>query len=286
MMLILEWQVRRNASDAAVKDLLRNVSTHLTNELVEKLLSRDGKPVISLFKLKKKLQKASPYNPVEFDCCPSGCIACTNQHKDLRICACCSAERCDARGLSRKKFKCYPTIPRLEQHYCSPERWNKMLHRHKKTTNCNLDDSALRDYYDGSLYRRADSLFKFGKNDVLCAFALDGKLLFKSIPDKSVWVLLLVNLNLPPHLRCRVELMEPVGIIPGPKEPKDIFSFLAPLIDEFKILEEGVVMRRDGEGDELVRAFILFVTGDLPALKKSLLLKGHNGTAPCRLHLS
>jgi hypothetical protein len=45
-----------------------------------------------------------------------------------------------------------------------------------------------------------------------------------------------VNLNLPPEIRVKKENMILCGFIPGPQNPKDLNSFLRPLIDEFLVL--------------------------------------------------
>ena len=61
--------------------------------------------------------------------------------------------------------------------------------------------------------------------------------------------------------------MTPLGIIPGPKASRDILSFLATLLEEFQALEQGLWMKRENSEAELVRAYLLFVGGDLPALQ-------------------
>ena len=55
-----------------------------------------------------------------------------------------------------------------------------------------------------------------------------------------MWPLLLINLNIPPSERFKEEHLILLGVIPGPNGPKDMNSFLHPMINEFKVLKEGV----------------------------------------------
>jgi hypothetical protein len=47
---------------------------------------------------------------------------------------------------------------------------------------------------------------------------------------------MLVNLNLPPEERVKINNLILAMIIPGPHQPKDIDSLLVPLIEEMKVL--------------------------------------------------
>src|SRR6516165_3761339 len=76
------------------------------------------------------------------------------------------------------------------------------------------------------------------RGDLGFFFSTDGVKLFNR-GHFSVWPLLLVNLNLPPSVRFKEEKLILVGVIPGPRQPKDMNSFFRPLIDEFKILGSG-----------------------------------------------
>jgi hypothetical protein len=75
-------------------------------------------------------------------------------------------------------------------------------------------------------------------------------------------------------------------VIPGPKQCKDLNSFLIPLLDELLELEEGV--KTSGLTPEgkcypfVLRAFIIIGFGDIPAIAKLLFIKGHNVLTPCR----
>ncbi|KAF8577813.1 hypothetical protein K439DRAFT_1363831, partial [Ramaria rubella] len=52
--------------------------------------------------------------------------------------------------------------------------------------------------------------------------------------------LILVNYNLPPEIRMRVENLIPLGVIPGPHSPKSLDSFLVPFMVECLKLATGI----------------------------------------------
>src|SRR4051812_7354278 len=57
---------------------------------------------------------------------------------------------------------------------------------------------------------------------------------------QTAWPLLLFNYNLPPDIRFHIKNILCVGVIPGPKKPKDFDSFLWPLVQELLKLALGV----------------------------------------------
>lgn len=86
-------------------------------------------------------------------------------------------------------------------------------------------------------------------------------------------------------LKCRynAENFLPLGICPGPDQPKDMDSFLYPLIDELKQLHSGVTAY-DGHAKErfTLKAHLVLITGDSPGISKLLHLSGHVAKHPCR----
>ena len=75
----------------------------------------------------------------------------------------------------------------------------------------------------------------------------------------------------------------PFGLTPGPKAPKDLDSFIAPFLDELKLLQDGVPAY-DAHTDSpfLLKAHLVLVTGDTPAISKLFQFSGHNAKRPCR----
>jgi Transposase family tnp2 len=79
------------------------------------------------------------------------------------------------------------------------------------------------------------------------------------------------NLNLPPEERYLIKNILCSLIIPGPKKPKKLDSFLRPLVDELLMLDiDSVIKTTDGEdGSEFIlRAWVVVVTGTFNPLSK------------------
>src|SRR6266496_5004558 len=74
----------------------------------------------------------------------------------------------------------------------------------------------------------------------------------------------------------------PFGLCPGPKQPTDLDSFLAPFIDELKLLKDGVPAY-DAAMDSsfLLKAHLVLLSGDSPCVAKLLHFSGHSAKYPC-----
>jgi hypothetical protein len=73
-----------------------------------------------------------------------------------------------------------------------------------------------------------------------------------------------------------------VGVIPGPKKPKDADSFLWPLVEELLKLELSVSAFDVTAMEKFaLRAYLIMVFGDIPAIAMLMWMKGHNGISPC-----
>jgi hypothetical protein len=73
-----------------------------------------------------------------------------------------------------------------------------------------------------------------------------------------------------------------IGAIPGPHSPKDINSFLQPLINELIKLAKGV-KAVDIVCEEVFSlcVHVIAAGGNIPAISKLLEFIGHNGQFPC-----
>ena len=94
----------------------------------------------------------------------------------------------------------------------------------------------MRDFSDAKLW--AESKEKGVPADP-CSLAFypstDGVCLFRK-DKQTVHPLILINYNLHPPNRNVIYL----GVVPGPKKPSDLHSFLRSVVDEFKLLVAGV----------------------------------------------
>ena len=118
--------------------------------------------------------------------------------------------------------------------------------------------------------------------DVALGLSTDGFSTFKNRKE-SAWAFIVFNYNLPPDIRFHVENILALGAI-GPKKPVDFDSFLWPAIQELLRLMVGV-RAFDALASVIfcLRAFLILVFGDIPAVSAMMQMKGHNGILPCRM---
>jgi len=85
------------------------------------------------------------------------------------------------------------------------------------------------------------------------------------------------------YCRYSTDNFLPLGLTPGPRAPVDLASFYHPLLDELRLLREGVPAY-DAHTDEafFLKAHLVLVTGDSPAIAKLMSFSGHSARFPCR----
>lgn len=102
----------------------------------------------------------------------------------------------------------------------------------------------------------------------------------------SIGAIYMICMNLPPHLRYRIENVYLVGIIPGPVEPKisQINHLFRPLVDDLiQLWFHGVYLSRTAlhKSGRLVRCALIPIVCDLPALRKTAGFSGHSSACFC-----
>lgn len=205
-----------------------------------------------------------------------------NQIFGSRCCECGSLKPTEISSAS-PAFYYLPIMDRIAEIVADEARCKQL---YSYTRSKESPENRLDDFFDSAAYRRISELYGGGENmayDVFIAASADGFQAFKN-KDYDVWPVAAILYNLPPDQRYLIKNVLPLGFVPGPREPKNLQSFLAPLFNEVKrILEAG--------GEELtffdgvtrrVRLHLIWFTGDLPAVAKSAGVVGHNGKTPCR----
>jgi hypothetical protein len=229
--------------------------------------------------------------PQVYDCCPDSCLCYTGPHAELTQCPYCDKSRRTSKGKARKTFSYIPLAPRLAQ-FAANLRMAKLMqyrgeYKQKHGSTADIFDSEEYQKLCKELIEVDDvkltAKYFSDNRDVAMGISSDGFGPFKS-RKITCWPLLVFNYNLPPDIRFHLEFMLSVGVIPGPKKPKDFDSFLWPLVQEFKMLAHGIVTF-DGLKQEMfrMRAFPIAVFGDIPAVSMITRMKGHNGYCPCRI---
>ena len=171
----------------------------------------------------------------------------------------------------------------------------------------NPPSSQLKDIFDGQHYRHLcqeqvkvpsgneegfktlQHLYFEDKQDVTLGLALNGFTFYKTLGKSAqktkynTWELILINYNLDPTIRTHREHVIPLGMIPGPRSPKHIGSFLYWLRRELIVLAHGVrTYDHLYQKFFLLRAFLIIIIGDMPAIAHIMDMKGHIGKCPCR----
>jgi hypothetical protein len=270
-----QWKLDNNITDAAVKAFPSN-----------KL------PRYSTYRMKQWLNCHSGVTSNGYDCCIKSCMAYTGDDKDRVTCRCCNEPRYQNNGKPRKTFPYIPLIPRLATQYANSTRSRELRYRatymsQKEEACANTDKTppsyTYDDIFDGEHYQEllAKNLFADDR-DVALGLSTDGFQVFKD-NRHACWPILFTNYNIPPQHRQEKNNLLLGGIIPGPQQPKYIDTFLQPLIEELHQLQEGVdcIDALTNEKFKL-RAHLLCISGDMPAISKVGGLRGTNSILTCR----
>ncbi|CAG8757669.1 997_t:CDS:2, partial [Cetraspora pellucida] len=141
---------------------------------------------------------------------------------------------------ARKSAAYFSIIDSLRIQYKDLSRAKTLQYRHEYTSRKEyvFENSVIGDVFDGNRYKSlvASGLFTDLRNIALIA-STDGYQLFKK-KQNNCWIVLLLNVNLPPDQRVKKENLMITAIIPGSKSSKDFNSFLKLLVDELKCLED------------------------------------------------
>ncbi|KAF0460897.1 transposase domain-containing protein [Gigaspora margarita] len=171
------------------------------------------------------------------------------------VCTICGENRYDSLGKPRKSAFYFPLIPRLKMQYADPIRAKELKYRANYIPN----SQKISDIYDGKLYKEL-------------------------IEEDDCWVLMMINNNLSPEIRVKRKNLLVTAVIPGPNQPKNFNSFLRPVINELKLLEEGILcFDGDSKQEFKLKSHVIFWCGDIPAITKLMCITGHNSYMGCRM---
>lgn len=251
------------------------------------LLTSQGLDFPSLRKQSRRLEKITGIEANFIDCCKNNCIAFTGEYTDASECPLCEEDRFrDTHG--RKPWKTFlhiPLIPRLRLQYRDASRANVLV-GYRESLVGNSSGDEIRDFFDGLLFQefhcRDMGLFN-DPHDIALHLSLDGVQL-TNMSNYEITPVIFLNLNLPPDERYKVHNILASLLIPGPKKPKLLDTFLRPLVDEILQMSDGVPAL-DGRtlASFNLRAWVTMVTGDGPALADAIGMKRPgNAFRPCR----
>jgi len=251
----------------------------------------------SEYVLRAKARSLAGIEPLRFDCCVDSCVCYTGHYALLEKCPRCNTPRfegVDSKGKPkpRAQFFYIPLIPRLIAYLESPTVAQAMQYRSQHQDAPGL----FRDIFDGVNYQALRNApvtvhgeqidpptsYFMDPRDIALGLSTDGYGIFTR-GQATAWPLVMFNYNLPPEIRFHSNNLLALGVIPGPNKPADMDSFLIPLAEELFQLATGVKAYDALSNSHFsLRAFLLVVFGDLPAVSMLMKMKGVNGISPCR----
>ncbi|KAB5587954.1 hypothetical protein CTheo_8605 [Ceratobasidium theobromae] len=298
----LHVQAAKNAQDRLTPENLGDIQTFdfiihhrlgvQTYYAVQQEFVRQDLPNQTLPSLKclhTKMLGLSGLKTVNYHCCKESCVLYTGYLANLTECPHCGLDCYNAAGAPQAVFTYIPLIPQLCALYCNPKT-NKTLHYR---ANYKKDNELIEDIFDSQHYQWLCNTFvtidgvwqpyKFFSDSCKLALGLsvDGMCPFKCRKN-SCWPLIIINYNLPPEVCILLKNIICVGVVPGPHSPRDLNSFLQPLVEELVELAKGVkAVDILCEAVFSLCAHLIDTFGDIPALTKILEFLGHNAHFPC-----
>lgn len=247
----------------------------------------------SFYKLHQLIGGLSYVTEERYDCCINSCCCYTGPLSAALSCPHCKESRYDDHGKARQVFRYLPFTSRIRGMFLNEELSEHMTYR----SSFEHDGNNIKDVFDGRHYREllrehvaideVEQTYCHFSNprDVAVGLLTDGFQVFKRVRGgtASCWPLILINFNLPPELRSKLHHVIELGIIPGPKSPIDLDSFLRPFVDESKRLAAGVDAF-DAVSKSIFKLHVYPISchGDMQAVKHLMGFKGPNGICPCR----
>ncbi|KAM5561141.1 hypothetical protein ABKV19_021978, partial [Rosa sericea] len=276
-------KAKHGMTDACYSDMLI---------MIGGLLPEGNEVPASLYEAKKTLsQLGMEYEKIH--ACPNDCILYRQQHVDAIICPTCGVSRwklgkdkIEKEGIPAKVLWYFPLILRLKRLYQSANTSKNLTwHDHGRKK-----DGMMRHPADSPTWDLIDKRWpEFGNEprNLRLALSSDGFNPHSSLSSRySCWPVILVTYNLPSWLCMKRKYMMLTLLISGPKHPgNDIDVYLQPLIDDLKLLWDGVEGVYDAlRGDYFkLKAVLLWTINDFPAYGNlsGSIVKGYNACPIC-----
>ena len=152
-----------------------------------------------------------------------------------------------------------------------------------------IPDNVMADVYDAQVWRdfmsdRYDKFLQY-PGSLLLSLNCDWFLPFSNT-QYSVGALYLAVLNLPRKERYKIENIILVGVIPGPKEPKQTLNpLIAPFVEELLCAYDGwqlpISDSNIGETTVCIRACLASIVCDIPTMRKICGFLSHAAKLGC-----
>ncbi|KAE8185538.1 hypothetical protein CF336_g7362 [Tilletia laevis] len=225
-----------------------------------------------------------------YDMCVNSCIAYIGPNAGLDRCPhvrdgeICGEPRFDQNGKPRRKYITLPILPRIRAKFKSGMTSTYLHERGQESRDTfGTAQHVFQDWPDGEIHQHflRNGLFDDPRYDLLMLSTDGAQMLNKA--DSDGWIVLLISLNSPLSSRFKRSDTFVSTIIPGPKSPGDIDSFLWPIMQELARAALGYWVW-DEEKREwfLWRAWLVAGCADQPGSTKINGLTGYQGYSGCK----
>ncbi|KAI0372483.1 hypothetical protein BV20DRAFT_939965 [Pilatotrama ljubarskyi] len=257
------------------------------------LHSEDAIPTYN--QLKKLVAELTGIVPLHEDMCVNTCMAFTGAYSHLEKCRFCGQSRYETveqartgKKIAWRTFHTFPLGPQIQAMYASPDNAAHMNYRAQVTRELLGQDlskiEVLEDIYHSSDYLDAVQAGEILDDDTVVMLSLDGAQLYES-KQSDCWFYIWVLYDLSPDRRYKKRYVLPGGVIPGPKKPKNVDSFLFPGLHHVSALRDGLsVWHAARRCIFCSRIYVLLATADGPGMSYLSGLVGHQGCHGCRLY--
>ncbi|KAE8212137.1 hypothetical protein CF327_g4184 [Tilletia walkeri] len=146
------------------------------------------------------------------------------------------------------------------------------------------DEHRFKDWPEGNLHHQfvQEGMFSDPRHDALMLSADGTKVVEKR--NVNAWVILLSSMNSPPGERFRRKETFVSTIIPGPRNPIDMDSFLWPVMEESACAARGFWIWDGGKKEWFLwKAWLVAACADQPGSSKMSKMTGTTGAAACRM---
>jgi len=221
------------------------------------------------------------------DACREGCVADTADHKSDEKCWKCGAARYTSAEKPAQQAEYFSLIAWLKTMLADPILAPELLATMKAA--CLVSASRdpnhpYSDFFHGKNFQKLyNDVCFYSMMDFAISLSTDG---FEAWRQQgfSAWPFISMILSLGADTRSKNVSQLILCVTPGPKQPADLTSFLHPIVEELKQHGQGIprVKISGMEGEHTIMAFLLQVSGVMPAFGKIIIAKGHNGRNPDR----
>jgi len=238
-------------------------------------------------KLNSLIRDSDSVHTKRVDACREGCVADSADHKSDEECWKCGAARSTSAEKPAQQVEYFSLIAWLKTMLADPVLAPELLATMKAAclvaASRDPNDPSS-DFFHGNNFQKLyNNECFYSMMDFAICLSTDG---FEAWRQQgfSAWTFIAMILSLGADTRSKKVSQLILCVTPGPKQPAELKSFLHPIVEELNQLGQGIpgVKISGMEGEHTIMAFLLQVTGVMPACGTIINAKGHNGRNPDR----